>query len=116
MNLVEFRGVKIPKKEIDVLRAIEHTIKYPREFHLGAISATMGGHIRVGMEEYIFIDYDPEKKERKLAKSNAELVEKMVRIVNDLGREVTTPDEVRKMLSHLLKLLFGKQKKVHKKG
>jgi len=33
-----------------------------------------------------------------LAKSNAELVEKMVRIVNELGREVATPDEARKML------------------
>jgi len=73
-------------------------IGYPREFHLGAISATMGGHIRVGLEDNIYIAYDYEKKERVLAKSNAELVEKMVRIVNDLGREVATPDEARKML------------------
>ena len=71
---------------------------YPREFHLGAIAATMGGHIRVGMEDNIFVGFDYEKKERILAKSNADLVEKMVRIVNDLGREVATPDESRKML------------------
>jgi len=71
---------------------------YPREFHLGAISATMGGHIRVGLEDNISLGYDTEKKERILAKSNAELVEKMVRIVNELGREVATPDEARKML------------------
>ncbi|MEX2723444.1 MAG: 3-keto-5-aminohexanoate cleavage protein, partial [Candidatus Freyarchaeota archaeon] len=32
------------------------------------------------------------------AKSNAELVAKMVRIVNELGRDVASPDEARKML------------------
>nr|MDO8089043.1 3-keto-5-aminohexanoate cleavage protein [Candidatus Sigynarchaeota archaeon] len=73
-------------------------IGYSREFHLGAMAAIMGGHIRVGMEDNIYVRYDPVKKERILAKSNAELVEKMVRIVNELGRDVASPDEARKML------------------
>ena len=73
-------------------------IGYSREFHLGAMAAIMGGHIRVGMEDNIYVGYDPVKKERILAKSNAELVEKMVRIVNELGRDVASPDEARKML------------------
>ncbi|MBS7268977.1 MAG: 3-keto-5-aminohexanoate cleavage protein [Candidatus Freyarchaeota archaeon] len=67
-------------------------IGYPREFHLGAMSAIMGGHIRVGLEDNIYIGH------RELAKSNAELVAKMVRIVNELGRDVASPDEARKML------------------
>jgi uncharacterized protein (DUF849 family) len=65
---------------------------YPREFHLGAMSAIMGGHIRVGMEDNIYVAH------RELAKSNAELVEKMVKIVNELGRDIASPDEARKML------------------
>jgi 3-keto-5-aminohexanoate cleavage enzyme len=34
-----------------------------------------------------------------LAKSNAELVEKAVRLARDLGREMATPEEVRKVLN-----------------
>ncbi len=67
-------------------------IGYPRQFQLGAVGAVMGGHVRVGLEDNLFIRY------RELAKSNAELVEKMVRIIEDLGREIATPDEARKML------------------
>lgn len=52
----------------------------------------LGGHARVGMEDNIFI-------ERKvLAKSNAEFVEKVMRMAKDVGREVATPDEARVIL------------------
>ena len=40
-----------------------------------------------------------------LAKSNAELVEKVVRIAKELDREIATPDEARQMLK-----LKGKDK------
>ena len=33
-----------------------------------------------------------------MAKSNGELVEKVVRLANELGREIATPDEARKIL------------------
>jgi 3-keto-5-aminohexanoate cleavage enzyme len=52
----------------------------------------MGGHVRVGLEDNIFIE------RRVLAKSNAELVEKAVRIAKELGREIATPDEARTIL------------------
>ncbi|MFB0559822.1 MAG: 3-keto-5-aminohexanoate cleavage protein [Candidatus Lokiarchaeia archaeon] len=67
-------------------------IGFPRQFQLGAVAATMGGHVRVGLEDNLFIKY------KELAKSNAELVEKMARIIEDMGREIATPDEARKML------------------
>jgi uncharacterized protein (DUF849 family) len=51
-----------------------------------------GGHVRVGMEDNIFLERGV------LAKSNAELVEKVVRIAKELRREIATPDEVRTML------------------
>ncbi len=65
---------------------------YPAEFNLATLSIIMGGHVRVGMEDNIFIE------KGVLAKSNAELVEKMVRIAKELGREIATPDEARKIL------------------
>lgn len=65
---------------------------YPAEFHLATMAIMMGGHVRVGMEDNIFIE------RRVLAKSNAELVEKVVRIAKELGREIATPDEARAIL------------------
>ncbi|MGD0234108.1 MAG: 3-keto-5-aminohexanoate cleavage protein [Syntrophorhabdales bacterium] len=65
---------------------------YPAEFNLAALSIMMGGHARVGLEDNIFIE------KGVLAKSNAELVEKVVRIARELGREIATPDEARAIL------------------
>ena len=52
----------------------------------------MGGHVRVGFEDNIYLS------KGVLAKSNGELVEKVVRISKELGREVATPNETRKIL------------------
>lgn len=65
---------------------------YPAEFRVAALSIMMGGHARVGLEDNIFIE------KGVLAKSNAELVEKAVRIARELGREIATPDEARQIL------------------
>lgn len=56
------------------------------------MSAAMGGHVRVGLEDSLMI------ARGQLAKTNAEQVQKVRRIVEDLGREVATPTEARKML------------------
>jgi 3-keto-5-aminohexanoate cleavage enzyme len=52
----------------------------------------MGGHIRVGMEDNIYYERGV------LAKTNAEFVERIVRIAREYGREVALPDEARAML------------------
>lgn len=65
---------------------------YPAEFNLATLAIMMGGHARVGLEDNIFIS------KGVLAKSNAELVEKVVRIAREFGREIATPDEARKIL------------------
>ncbi|MEM3112659.1 MAG: 3-keto-5-aminohexanoate cleavage protein [Candidatus Anstonellales archaeon] len=67
-------------------------VGYPGEFNLATLSIIMGGHVRVGMEDNIFV------AKGVLAKSNAELVEKVVKIARELGREIATPDEARKIL------------------
>ena len=53
----------------------------------------MGGNVRVGLEDSLFIERG------KLAASNAEQVFKIRRIIEELGYEVATPDDVREMLS-----------------
>ncbi|MBO9436447.1 3-keto-5-aminohexanoate cleavage protein [Ruegeria sp. R13_0] len=56
------------------------------------MAAAMGGHVRVGLEDSLMISRGV------LAKSNAEQVQKIRRIVEDLGREVASPAEARDML------------------
>ena len=56
------------------------------------MAAAMGGHVRVGLEDSLMISRG------KLAKTNAEQVVKIRRIVEDLGREVATPTEARAIL------------------
>lgn len=52
----------------------------------------MGGHVRVGFEDNIFYN------KGELAKSNAQLVERVSRIARESGREVATPAVARKLL------------------
>jgi len=65
---------------------------YPAEFNVATLSMMMGGHVRVGMEDNIFVE------KGVLCKSNADLVEKVVKIAKLMGREIATPDEARKIL------------------
>ncbi len=59
---------------------------------LVTMSATMGGNIRVGLEDNLFLD------KGVFARSNAEQVTRLRRIVEDLSRSVATPAEARAML------------------
>ncbi|HSH36538.1 3-keto-5-aminohexanoate cleavage protein [Schnuerera sp.] len=62
------------------------------EMPMAAIGIAMGGHVRVGFEDNVYLE------KGVLAKSNGELVEKVVRIAKELGREIATPDEAREIL------------------
>ncbi|MCG7301255.1 3-keto-5-aminohexanoate cleavage protein [Brevibacterium ravenspurgense] len=59
---------------------------------LGAVSLAAGGHIRVGLEDSLWIGAG------EPAKSNAQQVERAVQLVEALGMEVATPDEAREIL------------------
>jgi 3-keto-5-aminohexanoate cleavage enzyme len=62
------------------------------EFNMAAISIIMGGHVRVGFEDNVYLS------KGVLAESNGALVEKVVRLANELGREIASPDEAREIL------------------
>ena len=55
-------------------------------------AALLGGHVRVGLEDSIFIERGV------LATSNAQQVAKIVRILAELGIEPATPAEAREIL------------------
>lgn len=63
------------------------------EFPLAAHAIAMGGHVRVGFEDNLYLERGV------LAKSNGELVAKVVRIAKELGREIANPAEAREILS-----------------
>jgi uncharacterized protein (DUF849 family) len=58
-----------------------------------AMAAAMGGNVRVGLEDSLWIGPGA------LARSNAEQVRKARHIIEGLGVEIATPDEARQMLS-----------------
>ena len=66
-------------------------VGYPQEFNMAAMAIIMGGHVRVGLEDNIFV------RRRQLAR-NHELVEKVVRLANELERPIATSEEMREML------------------
>jgi 3-keto-5-aminohexanoate cleavage enzyme len=57
-----------------------------------AAAISSGGHARVGLEDNLYISRGV------LAKSNAQLVEKVVKLANLLDREVATSEEARQIL------------------
>jgi uncharacterized protein (DUF849 family) len=62
------------------------------QFPMAAQAVLLGGHIRVGLEDNIYLGRG------QLAPSNAALVEKAARIVEVLGDHVATPAEARQMV------------------
>jgi uncharacterized protein (DUF849 family) len=62
------------------------------EFNLCTVGAVMGGNVRVGMEDNLYLG------KGVLAKNNAEMVKKMARILKELDFELATPKETRAIL------------------
>jgi 3-keto-5-aminohexanoate cleavage enzyme len=62
------------------------------QFPVAVLSMINGGHVRVGFEDNVYL------ARGVLAKSNAELVAKAVRLAKDLGREIAGPEDARRIL------------------
>ena len=62
------------------------------QFPICTQSVLLGGNCRVGLEDNLYLE------KGQLAKSNAEQVAKMARIIRELGSEPATPDEARQIL------------------
>jgi uncharacterized protein (DUF849 family) len=62
------------------------------QFNMITVSAVMGSHVRVGLEDGLFIGRG------ELAESNAHQVAKIRRILDELSLEIATPEEAREIL------------------
>jgi len=63
------------------------------QISLATLGVILGGNVRVGLEDSLLIGKD------ELATSNAQQVQKIRRIVEELGHEIASPDDAREMLS-----------------
>jgi uncharacterized protein (DUF849 family) len=63
------------------------------QMKVAAMAASMGGHVRVGLEDSLWLGRG------ELAKTNAAQVERVRQIIEGLGLEAATPDEAREILS-----------------
>jgi uncharacterized protein (DUF849 family) len=63
------------------------------QLSIAAQAAAMGGNVRVGLEDSLWLGAGT------LAKTNAEQVTKARQIIEGLGLEIATPDEAREMLA-----------------
>jgi 3-keto-5-aminohexanoate cleavage enzyme len=63
------------------------------QLQMAMIAMVMGGHVRVGLEDNIYLSRGV------LARSNAELVERVARIAKEFGRDLANPQEAREVLN-----------------
>jgi len=63
------------------------------QMRIAAMAASMGGHVRVGLEDSLWLG------KGTLARSNADQVRQARAIIEGLGHAVATPDEARRLLS-----------------
>ncbi len=63
-----------------------------RQFPLGTMGVILGGNVRVGLEDNLTL------ARGELAKSNADQVSKIRRIIEELGHRIASPDEARRRL------------------
>jgi uncharacterized protein (DUF849 family) len=63
-----------------------------QQFPMVAQAVILGGHVRVGLEDNLYL------KRGELSPGNAPMVERAVRIIRELGAEVSSPVEARKIL------------------
>lgn len=61
------------------------------QFPMAAMMVVAGGHVRVGLEDNLYLSRG------ELAPSNASLVERAVKIVENIGNQVASPDEAREI-------------------
>jgi 3-keto-5-aminohexanoate cleavage enzyme len=62
------------------------------QLEVNVLSLLYGGHVRTGLEDNIYY------RRGELARSNAQLVERIVRLAGEFGRPIATPAQAREML------------------
>ncbi|WP_254763759.1 3-keto-5-aminohexanoate cleavage protein [Natrinema marinum] len=94
-------GTLTPPRPRNFLNAIDNlpegalfnTLGFGRhQLPFATMGLLFGGHVRVGLEDNVYY------RQGELAESNAQLVERVVRVADELGREVADPAQAREIL------------------
>jgi uncharacterized protein (DUF849 family) len=72
------------------------------QFYVNTMAITMGGHVRVGLEDNLYLDQHKSQKA-----TNLELVEQLVGVARAVQREIATPGEARQMIGLEPRIAFG---------
>ena len=64
------------------------------QFYVNSMAVTMGGHVRVGLEDNLF--YDPVEKTQPA--TNAGLIDRVVKVARAVWREIASPPEARQII------------------
>lgn len=89
-NIVHMRNVADKLFGDDYLSSVLPVGRH--QFALGTVNAVMGGNVRVGMEDNLFL------RKGELVQSNEQSVKKMVHLLDEFSLEVATPDDTRQIL------------------
>jgi 3-keto-5-aminohexanoate cleavage enzyme len=63
------------------------------QFYVNSMAITMGGHVRVGLEDNLWFD-----EARTTHATNASLIERLVKLAHAAGREIASPAEARELI------------------
>ena len=63
------------------------------QFYVNSMAITMGGHVRVGLEDNTYMD-----AQKREPATNLALVERLVRVARSVEREICKPDEARRII------------------
>ena len=63
------------------------------QFYINCLAVSMGGHVRVGLEDNLWYDHD-----RTQLATNAGMVERIVNVARSMGREIASTKEARKII------------------
>jgi len=63
------------------------------QFHVNTMAIAMGGHVRVGLEDSLYMDGG-----KKRLATNLQLVERVAGVARAIGREVASPAEARRII------------------
>jgi len=63
------------------------------QFYVNSMAITMGGHVRVGLEDNLWLD-----GARTQSATNAGLIERLVKLAQCAGREIASPGEARAII------------------
>ena len=63
------------------------------QFYMNTLAITMGGHVRVGLEDNIWFD-----QARTDLATNVRLIDRLVGVANSIGRPIATPAQAREII------------------